>query len=192
MVDDLIKWPEIPGRELITEQTMSTDNKKYICIHGHFYQPPRENAWLEQIEVQDSAHPYHDWNERIAAECYDPNGVSRILNDRDRIVDIVNNYAHIDFNFGPTLLEWLEDFRPETYQRILSADRASIEKFGGHGSAMAQVYNHIIMPLWLGWTRSKGRAGDLRRAARNDPSPSPPGSSAAPRDRRVGARFSGP
>ena len=123
--------------------------KKYLCVHGHFYQPPRENAWLEKIEYQDSAAPYHDWNERITDECYGPNGVSRILNDQDRIVDIVNNYAKISFNFGPTLLKWLEDFRPDTYNRILDADRQSQIQFGGHGSAMAQVYNHIIMPLAL-------------------------------------------
>ncbi len=121
--------------------------KKYICVHGHFYQPPRENAWLEKIEYQESAAPYHDWNERISAECYDPNGVSRILNEEDRIVDIVNNYAQMSFNFGPTLLHWMEEHRPVTYARILEADRLSVERFGGHGSAIAQVYNHVIMPL---------------------------------------------
>lgn len=121
--------------------------KKYICVHGHFYQPPRENAWLEKIEYQDSATPYHDWNERITSECYGPNGVSRILNDEGRIVDIVNNYSRMSFNFGPTLLSWLEEQRPATYSRILEADRLSMNNFGGHGSAMAQVYNHIIMPL---------------------------------------------
>lgn len=120
---------------------------RYICIHGHFYQPPRENAWLEKIEYQESASPYHDWNERITRECYMPNGVSRILNEESKIVDIVNNYAKMSFNFGPTLLSWLEANRPKTYQSILEADIKSIENFGGHGSAMAQVYNHIIMPL---------------------------------------------
>lgn len=121
--------------------------KKYICVHGHFYQPPRENAWLEKIEYQESATPYHDWNERITQECYGPNGVSRILNDEQRIVDIVNNYSRMSYNFGPTLLSWLETHRPKTYQRIIDSDKASISYFGGHGSAMAQVYNHIIMPL---------------------------------------------
>lgn len=120
---------------------------KYICVHGHFYQPPRENAWLEKIEYQDSASPYHDWNERIAKECYGPNGVSRILSDDGRIVDIVNNYARMSFNFGPTLLSWMEIHKPKTYRRILEADKRSMKRFGGHGSAMAQVYNHIIMPL---------------------------------------------
>ena len=120
---------------------------RFICIHGHFYQPPRENPWLEAVETQDSAHPYHDWNERIAAECYEPNASSRILDARDRIVKIVNNYAWISFNFGPTLLSWLEQSDPATYGAILDADRLSRERFSGHGSAIAQAYNHIILPL---------------------------------------------
>jgi alpha-amylase/alpha-mannosidase (GH57 family) len=120
--------------------------EKYICIHGHFYQPPRENAWLEAIEVQDSAHPYHDWNERISAECYAPNTASRILDDRGAITHIVNNYSGISFNFGPTLLSWMEQNDPETYAAILEADEESIARFG-HGSALAQVYNHMILPL---------------------------------------------
>ncbi|MBN2365252.1 MAG: DUF3536 domain-containing protein [Calditrichaeota bacterium] len=121
--------------------------KQYICIHGHFYQPPRENAWLEEIEIQDSAYPYHDWNERVTAECYAPNAASRILDGESRIVDIVNNYSRISFNFGPTLLTWLEKHDSETYEAILEADRKSQEHFSGHGSAIAQVYNHMIMPL---------------------------------------------
>ncbi len=125
---------------------MST-SKKYICIHGHFYQPPRENAWLEMVEVQESAHPYHDWNQRISAECYGPNTASRLL-DEDRVIrNIVSNYTRISFNFGPTLLSWMELNDEETYKGILEADRRSLENFDGHGSAMAQVYNHIIMPL---------------------------------------------
>jgi alpha-amylase/alpha-mannosidase (GH57 family) len=121
--------------------------EKYICIHGHFYQPPRENAWLEVIEVQDSAHPYHDWNERISAECYGPNTASRILNEKGAITDIVNNYSRISFNFGPTLLSWMEQNDRESYDAILEADHISQTAFGGHGSALAQVYNHMIMPL---------------------------------------------
>jgi alpha-amylase/alpha-mannosidase (GH57 family) len=120
--------------------------KRYLCVHGHFYQPPRENQWLESIEQQDSAYPYHDWNERITAESYGPNSEARILDERDRIVSIVNNYSRISFNFGPTLLEWLREHARETYDAILEADRESIARFG-HGSAMAQAYNHIIMPL---------------------------------------------
>jgi alpha-amylase/alpha-mannosidase (GH57 family) len=121
--------------------------KHYICIHGHFYQPPRENPWLEAIERQDSAYPYHDWNERITAESYAPNAVSRVLDDRGRIRELANNYERISFNFGPTLLQWMEDHAPETYDAILDADRRSIERFSGHGSALAQVFNHMIMPL---------------------------------------------
>ena len=120
---------------------------RYICIHGHFYQPPRENPWLETVETQDSAAPYHDWNERITAECYAPNGASRIVNGENQIIRILNNYARISFNFGPTLLSWLEENAPRAYRIILEADRRSQQRFGGHGSAMAQVYNHIIMPL---------------------------------------------
>ncbi|HLP16354.1 MAG TPA: DUF3536 domain-containing protein [Bacteroidota bacterium] len=121
--------------------------EKYICIHGHFYQPPRENPWLETIEVQDSAYPYRDWNERITAECYNPNTASRIMADDRKIIDIINNYAHMSFNFGPTLLSWMEAYAPEVYKRVLEADRESQKYFNGHGSAIAQVYNHVIMPL---------------------------------------------
>lgn len=120
---------------------------KYICIHGHFYQPPRENAWLEAIEYQESAAPFHDWNERINDECYAPNTAARILDDGGFISRIINNYARISFNFGPTLLSWLQQADPTTYQGIQRADQLSQERFGGHGSAMAQVYSHLIMPL---------------------------------------------
>ncbi len=120
---------------------------KYICIHGHFYQPPRENPWMEAIEIQDSAYPFHDWNERITAECYAQNAASRILGANGTIVDIVNNYSRMSFNFGPTLLSWMEQYEPETYQAILQADRDSRDEFSGHGSALAQVYGHLIMPL---------------------------------------------
>lgn len=121
--------------------------QRYLCIHGHFYQPPRENPWLEAVEVQDSAYPYHDWNERVTAECYAPNAASRILDGERRIERIVNNYSRISFNFGPTLLAWLEQKEPEVYRSILDADAQSRERFGGHGSAIAQGYNHIIHPL---------------------------------------------
>ena len=121
--------------------------ERYVCIHGHFYQPPRENPWLEAVELQDSAFPYHDWNTRITDECYGPNSASRILDAENRIVEIVNNYAGISFNFGPTLLAWLQENAPGVYQAVLRADRESRERFSGHGSAIAQVYNHIIMPL---------------------------------------------
>ncbi len=125
-----------------SRQTM----QRYLCIHGHFYQPPRENPWLESVEFQESAYPYHDWNERVTAESYRPNSASRILDAQGRIVKIVNNYTRMSFNFGPTLLAWMEEEAPVTYQRVLDADRKSQEIFSGHGSAIAQAYNHMIMP----------------------------------------------
>ena len=122
-------------------------NEVFLTIHGHFYQPPRENPWLEAIELQDSALPFHDWNERINKECYNPNSVSKIVDSRNRILDVVNNYEHMSFNFGPTLLSWMEHYAPLTYERIIKADIESISQHNGHGNAIAQVYNHIIMPL---------------------------------------------
>jgi alpha-amylase/alpha-mannosidase (GH57 family) len=121
--------------------------QRYICIHCHFYQPPRENPWLESVEQQASASPYHDWNERVTAECYLPNGAARILDGNSRIVKIVNNYSHISFDFGPTLLSWMEQNAPHAYERVLAADRSSQQLFSGHGSALAQAYNHMILPL---------------------------------------------
>lgn len=121
--------------------------ERFLCIHGHFYQPPRENPWLESIEIQDSAYPYHDWNERITAECYAPNTATRNLDGEGRIMAIVSNYARISFNFGPTLLLWMEKYAPDAYLAILEADRQSIAWRSGHGAALAQVYNHVIMPL---------------------------------------------
>lgn len=120
---------------------------KYICIHGHFYQPPRENPWLESIELQDSAYPFHDWNARISAECYGPNSTSRILTPDGKIRGIMNNYGRISFNMGPTLLSWMQDAEPIVYEAVQEGDRQGAEQYGGHGTAIAQVYNHVIMPL---------------------------------------------
>lgn len=120
---------------------------KWVCIHGHFYQPPRENPWLEAIEPQPSAHPYRDWNERITAECYRPNSAARVVDGTGHIIRIVDNYQRMSFNVGPTLMSWLEERAPDVYAALLAADRASIARFGGHGSAMAQAYNHMILPL---------------------------------------------
>ncbi len=120
---------------------------RYLCIHGHFYQPPRENPWIEEIEVQDSAAPFHDWNARITAECYGPNAAARILTGDRRIVQVVNNYKSISFNFGPTLLSWMQRAEPGIYQAILEADRESRAERDGHGNAIAQAYNHMILPL---------------------------------------------
>ena len=120
---------------------------RYLCVHGHFYQPPRENPYLEAIELQDSAYPYHDWNERVSSQCYAPNAKSRILDNEQRIVQLVNNYAQISFNFGPTLLSWIEAKAPTIHEALLEADKISRDRFSGHGNAIAQVYNHMIMPL---------------------------------------------
>lgn len=119
----------------------------FLAIHGHFYQPPRENPWLESVELQDTASPFHDWNERINVECYNPNSVSKIVDNRNKILDVVNNYELISFNFGPTLLSWMEEHAPLAYERIIKADIESVGEHEGHGNAIAQVYNHMIMPL---------------------------------------------
>ena len=120
---------------------------RFVCVHGHFYQPPREDPWSGAIERQESAWPYHDWNARVAAECYGPNAAARILDGDGRVARVVNNYARISFDFGPTLLSWLERAQPAVYGAVLAADRDSRERFSGHGSAMAQAYNHLILPL---------------------------------------------
>ncbi|MEH2178761.1 DUF3536 domain-containing protein [Nostoc sp.] len=132
-----------------TKQTdpLRKANGVYVTVHGHFYQPPRENPYLDAIERQPSAAPFHDWNERIHWECYRPNAFARVLNDRGEVVGIVNNYEYFSFNIGPTLMSWLERYDVEVYQRILEADAKSSQRLHGHGNAIAQVYNHIIMPL---------------------------------------------
>lgn len=119
----------------------------FLTIHGHFYQPPRENPWLESIELQDSASPFHDWNARINSECYNPNSVSKIVDNRNRILDVVNNYELMSFNYGPTLLSWMQEYAPLAYERVIKADIESVQEHDGHGNAIAQVYNHMIMPL---------------------------------------------
>ncbi|MFT3698163.1 MAG: DUF3536 domain-containing protein [Kofleriaceae bacterium] len=120
---------------------------KWVCVHGHFYQPPRENPWLEAIEPQPSAHPYRDWNERITAECYRPNVAARVVDNNNQIIRIVDNYERMSFNVGPTLMSWLELHAPDVHAALIEADQKSQARFGGHGSAMAQAYNHMIMPL---------------------------------------------
>ncbi|MCL1941470.1 MAG: DUF3536 domain-containing protein, partial [Synergistaceae bacterium] len=120
---------------------------KYITIHGHFYQPPRENPWYGEIELQDSAAPWHDWNERINSECYLRNTAARILDNQGKITRICNNYSGISFNFGPTLLSWAEKKAPLMLKSLIEADKISQARFSGHGAAISQVYNHMIMPL---------------------------------------------
>lgn len=125
----------------------SQQNPLYLTIHGHFYQPPRENPWTGSIELQESSMPDHDWNDRIAKQCYTPNSASRILGEYGKIKKIVNNYEYMSFNFGPTLMSWIRVHAPETYMKIIEADQKSAKRLDGHGNAIAQVYNHIIMPL---------------------------------------------
>ncbi len=130
-----------------TQEQNAVATGVYITIHGHFYQPPRENPYLNVIERQPSAYPFHDWNERILYECYRPNVFSRILNNQGEVVSIVNNFEYMSFNVGPTLMSWLAKHDEEVYQGIIEADRKSAERLNGHGNAIAQVFNHIIMPL---------------------------------------------
>jgi alpha-amylase/alpha-mannosidase (GH57 family) len=146
---EITSTPSEPTNEPTNEPTTSRPVATgiYITVHGHFYQPPRENPYLNTIERQPSAAPFHDWNERIHYECYRPNAFARVLNDREDVIGIVNNFEYLSFNIGPTLMSWLERHDIEVYQRILDADRKSCERLEGHGNAIAQVYNHIIMPL---------------------------------------------
>ena len=112
---------------------------RFICIHGHFYQPQRANPWLETIEMQGDAYPWHDWNEKINAECYMVNGGAHLLDSQNRLVKILNNYSKISFNFGPTLLSWIKVHDRKTHAAIINADIASRSTFSGHGSALAQI-----------------------------------------------------
>ena len=130
-----------------SDKKQETKTSVYVTVHGHFYQPPRENPYLETIEQQPSAAPFHDWNERIHHQCYRPNVFARVLNEQGEIIDIVNNFEYLSFNVGPTLMSWLEQYDWEVYQKILEADRASCERLNGHGNAIAQPYNHVILPL---------------------------------------------
>jgi alpha-amylase/alpha-mannosidase (GH57 family) len=120
--------------------------KVFVVVHGHFYQPPRENPWIEEIELEESAYPFPNWNARITRECYTPNTCARIRDDRLRVLDIINNFQYINFNIGPTLISWLAANAPVTYERILAADRESHARLG-FGNAIAQAYNHVILPL---------------------------------------------
>ncbi len=131
---------------------------RYVCIHGHFYQPPRENPWLGAVEREEGAAPYPDWNERITAECYAPNARSRILDDRGKVARISNNYEKISFNFGPTLLSWIAEKAPAVFRGLKTADERSRTLRGGHGNALAQPYTHVILPL----TETRDRLTQIR------------------------------
>lgn len=120
---------------------------RWVCVHGHFYQPPRENPWTGVVDRQPSATPFHDWNQRITNECYRANTAAPLMDAQGRIARLVDNYACMSWNMGPTLLSWLREQDRSTYDAIIMADRASRERFSGHGSAMAQAHGHVIMPL---------------------------------------------
>jgi len=120
---------------------------RHICIHGHFYQPPRENPWLDRVERQETAAPFHDWNERITDECYAPNAAVMLDSAGGEGAVEVNNYARMSFDFGPTLLRWMERCAKQTYDAVLEADHEGRQRFGGHGPAIAQAYGHAILPL---------------------------------------------
>ncbi len=148
------------------------DADRWVCVHGHFYQPPRENAWLEIIEPQPSAHPYPDWNQRITAECYRPNAHARIVDAQQRIVRVIDNYERMSFDVGPTLLTWLEREAPDVHASLVAADRRSRDRFSGHGSAMAQGYHHVILPLASPrdqLTQVRWGVADFRRRFGRDP-----------------------
>nr|WP_199249301.1 DUF3536 domain-containing protein [[Phormidium] sp. ETS-05] len=141
------KHEAIAPADAASPNPIMTASGVYVTVHGHFYQPPRENPYLDAIERQPSASPFHDWNERIHHECYRPNAFARVMNDSGELVGLVNNYEYLSFNIGPTLMTWLERYDMEVYKQILEADRKSAARLNGHGNAIAQVYNHIIMPL---------------------------------------------
>jgi hypothetical protein len=143
-----------------------------VVIHGHFYQPPREDPWLEELEAQVSAAPYHDWNARVEAECYRTVVAARIPGGDGRIRAILNTLRFISFNFGPTLLEWMERAAPDTYRSILEADEFSRQGNSGHGNAIAQAYHHAILPLASRRdkiTEVRWGVEDFRRRFRRDP-----------------------
>ena len=168
---DVLPLPS-PTVTAATESTVAAATGVCVTVHGHFYQPPRENPYLDAIERQASASPAHDWNERIDNECYRPNAFARILNDRGEVTGIVNNYEYMSFNIGPTLMSWLERYDAEVYQRILEADRKSCQRLNGHGNAIAQVYNHIIMPLANErdkYTQIRWGVADFRSRFNRDP-----------------------
>jgi alpha-amylase/alpha-mannosidase (GH57 family) len=118
-----------------------------LIIHGHFYQPPRENPWTGVIDPELGAEPFANWNERIHSECYAPNAAVHVIDPKNGKAKIINNYANVSFDFGPTLLLWLERAHPATYASILAADADSASRHNGHGNAIAQAYNHAILPL---------------------------------------------
>jgi hypothetical protein len=123
----------IPEKSGLAQGGAGLNPDNYFCVHGHFYQPPREDPLTGVVGDEPGAAPYLNWNERIHAECYRPNAS-------------LSNFERISFNLGPTLLNWMARFDPATYQSILAQDRINVEKYGA-GNAIAQAYNHTILPL---------------------------------------------
>jgi hypothetical protein len=119
---------------------------RFLCIHGHFYQPPREDPWLGALLPEGSAAPNPNWNERICRESYSPLSQARRLDGSGRIMDVFNIYDYISFNFGPTLCRWMAAHAPKTLARVVEGDQASLARLG-HGNALAQVCHHVILPL---------------------------------------------
>ncbi len=151
---DLRAYAFISEFVTLVEMTTSEDDKSSaghsslsIIVHGHFYQPPRENPWTGEVDEEPDAAPFHDWNERIYTECYKANAQVSFIDERTGARRIVNNYTHLSFNFGPTLLTWLQRTHPDTYYQIIAADAESARRRNGHGNAIAQAYSHAILPL---------------------------------------------
>ncbi|MFK7930001.1 MAG: glycoside hydrolase, partial [Myxococcota bacterium] len=117
-----------------------------VCVHGHFYQPPRDNPWLGSVPCQPTAAPAHDWNERVANECYRANVGAQVWNQGGEVVARIRTYDHISFDMGPTLMRWMQLRAPDIHQSIIQSDRQHLE-LRGHGGAMAQSYHHTILPL---------------------------------------------
>ena len=148
------------------------DRSVAFIVHGHFYQPPRENPWTDSVDKEPGAEPYHDWNERIFHECYRANAYARVFDESGRVHRIVNNYEHLSYNVGPTLLSWLERHHTISYGRIIEADRKSARVRGGHGNAIAQGYNHTILPLCTPRdrrTQVRWGVADFRHRFRREP-----------------------
>src|SRR5687767_155056 len=150
---------------------MPASVSRSVVVHGHFYQPPRENPWTGVVDPEPTAAPFHDWNQRIETESYGPVGNARVLDSDGNVEHRDNLYAAMSFDVGPTLFEWMETNAPATYGRILNADRISTARLG-HGNAIAMPYHHTILPLASRRdkvTEVKWGLADFRRRFRREP-----------------------
>src|SRR5579862_6872235 len=118
-----------------------------VVVHGHFYQPPRENPWRDAVDTEPNAAPFHDWNARICHECYEPVSAAQVLDADGRVVERVNLFEWLSFDVGATLLRWLDRNAQAVYRAVLDGDRLSTQRLGGHGNAIAMPYHHVILPL---------------------------------------------